>query len=163
MIQIVYLVTDVQVNATDWGASQSVIENINNEIQFYKNLSFKVINLDHSAVTRQDPSASGVSHFPHLRAFNESGKILDNWGINKITQSHWDNWKNKYGEKYTLQELDDLRKSDELRKLEKERKRLEQLELEAKKREEKQNTSKATSNTMLLIGGAIALIFLFKK
>lgn len=164
MIQIVYLVTDPIVNSIEWALSQKVIDTIRTDIQFYKNLSFKVLNLDKEAVTRTDPSASGVNNFPHLRAFDDSGKIIDNWGIKRIEIQHWENWRNKYGVKYTLQELDDLRKSPELIKLEEERKRLEQLELEAKKRSEAEAKEKKYSeNTLLFVGLGLGLLLLIKK
>ncbi|MBK9728437.1 MAG: hypothetical protein IPO86_09995 [Saprospiraceae bacterium] len=147
-----------------------MIQFINNEIQFYKNLSFKVINVDKEAFTRTDISVIGVTKYPWLRVFEE-GKIIDNWNIDSLKEGNWDNWSKKWGVEYTLDELNELRKSSELQKIEAERKLLEEKLNEQKKiLEQTNNAKKATDeaslglNKNLIIGGAaLVLLFIFLR
>lgn len=167
MKQIVFIIDQKHVNSgNNWAESLHMIDIIKNEIQFYKNLSFKVINVDVEATTRQDTSVVGVNKFPWLRIF-EDGKIIDNWDIAEgLREKHWDTWADRHGIKYTLEELNELRKSTELQNLEAERKRLEELNNEQKKLLELANNAKKSADqsntTLLIVGGVILAFFLFK-
>jgi LPXTG-motif cell wall-anchored protein len=161
MREIVFIIDNVHKQSSNWNESSSIIKLINDEIGYFKNLSFKTINIDTDAYARQDISVSGVTRFPWLRIF-EDGKIIDNWDIHEgLKQSHWDNWSHKYGIKYTVAELNALNDSQDLLEAEKKRKEAETKLNEAKKTLENATdvTEKAKSNSnLVLIGGALAVI-----
>ncbi len=168
MRQIVFVIDNVHTNSgTKWTESQRIIAIINEEIKFYKNLSFRIINIDTEPTTRTELSVVGITKFPFLRVF-EDGKIIDNWFIKEgLREHHWDSWSDKWGIKYSLAELDELRKSEELRRLEEERKRIEDLNNENKKLEEKaaneNRAAQSSKNIILIIAGLLAAFYLIKK
>lgn len=173
MIQIVYIIDNKHLNSPLYETSKNTIEYIKRQIQLYKNLSFKIINVDTDLVTRQEYTVLTLTKYPWLRAF-EDGKIIDNWNVKLLSVGHWDNWAKKWGQPYTQEEYEAIRYDANLKKIEEERKLLEEKLNEQKKLlEQSNNLEKSTqenlaniNNTkkLLFIGAAVVgLLFLFKK